>query len=191
MRAPQRRRQIRFRQSNKAALDAEQTADCRGLNGRRHATSAARNTKNNKTEAPGPGQNGGAKALVPRHVDEPEHQAVGRRQVGEAEIDRDPPLLLLLEPVGVDARERAHQRGLAVIDMARRADHHGPTSGNGMAARRSASAMPSASSAARAAARNGAASALPLACARSSQARPATGSRTTPDPIAQAAPSMA
>src|SRR5262249_17795414 len=110
-------------------------------------------------------------------------------------------LLLLLEPVGVDAGERAHQRGLAMIDMARRADDHGVASGNGisgdvasgngMAARCSAWATPSASSAARAAARNGAASALPPACARSSQARAATGSRATPDPIVQAAPSIA
>src|SRR5262249_56401898 len=118
---------------------------------------------NDKIDAAGAGQHGVDEALVPRHVDEPEHQAVGRWQVGEAEIDRDPPLLLLLEPVGVDAGERAHQRGLAVIDMARRADDHGTTSGNGMAAPPPAPPLPSASSAAPAAARNRAAAPLPPA----------------------------
>ena len=40
------------------------------------------------------------------------------RQVGEAEVDRDAALLLLLEPVGVGAGERAHERALAVVDVA-------------------------------------------------------------------------
>ena len=39
----------------------------------------------------------------------------------EAQVNRDPPPLFLLEPVGVDSRERAHQGRLAVIDMPRRA----------------------------------------------------------------------
>ena len=50
-------------------------------------------------------------------------------QVGEAEVDGDAAALLFLEAVGVDAGERLHQRGLAVIDMPGRAGDdvlHGP-----------------------------------------------------------------
>ena len=48
------------------------------------------------------------------------------RERREAEIDRDAPSLLLGQPVGIDAGERAHERGLAVIDVARGAEDHGP-----------------------------------------------------------------
>src|SRR5271166_2186234 len=68
--------------------------------------------------------------LVPGHVDETEDRSVGRGQVAEAEIDRNTPRLLLLEPVGVDSGEGAYKRRLAVVDMARRADDHaGPAAG--------------------------------------------------------------
>ena len=40
----------------------------------------------------------------------------------EAQVDGDAAPLLFLQAVRVDARERLHQRGLAVIDMAGRAD---------------------------------------------------------------------
>ncbi len=46
-------------------------------------------------------------------------------QVGEAEIDGDPALLLLLQPVGVGAGEGAHERALPVVDVARGADDEG------------------------------------------------------------------
>ena len=46
--------------------------------------------------------------------------------VREAEVDRDPARLLLREPVGVGAGERAHERALAVVDVARRPDDEGP-----------------------------------------------------------------
>ena len=41
------------------------------------------------------------------HIDEAEHRAVRCRQIGEAEIDGDAARLFLLEPVGIDAGERA------------------------------------------------------------------------------------
>ena len=104
-------------------------------------------------------------------------RAVGGRQVGEAEVDGDAARLLLLQPVGVDAGQRAHQRGLAVVDVAGGADDHGAGSGSGASAARRARPAASAVSAASAGRRNGSASALPPARARSSQARAATGSR--------------
>ena len=48
----------------------------------------------------------------------------GEVEVREAELDGDAALLLLLEPIGVDAGERAHQRRLAVVDVTGGADDH-------------------------------------------------------------------
>ena len=66
---------------------------------------------------------------MPGDVHHARHGAVGQRQVREPELDRDPAPLLLAETVGVDPGERAHERGLAVIDVPGRADEeaiHGP-----------------------------------------------------------------
>jgi len=42
--------------------------------------------------------------------------------MGEAEVDRHPSALFLLEPVGVDAGEGFDQCALAVVDVTRGAD---------------------------------------------------------------------
>ena len=60
--------------------------------------------------------------LMAGHVDEAEAQRGRERQVREAEVDGDAAPLFLFEAVGVDAGERLHQRGLAVIDVAGGAD---------------------------------------------------------------------
>ena len=53
--------------------------------------------------------------------------AAARRQLERrvAELDRDPARLLLRQPVGVHAGERAHEHGLAVIDVAGCAERQG------------------------------------------------------------------
>ena len=45
-----------------------------------------------------------------------------RSRWAKPEVDGDPALLLLLQPVGVGAGERAHERALAVVDVAGGAD---------------------------------------------------------------------
>src|SRR5262249_2166160 len=59
--------------------------------------------------------------LMARHVNEAEMN-VADGQVGEADVDRDAPLLLFLQTVGVNSRQRLDERSLAVIDVAGRAD---------------------------------------------------------------------
>jgi hypothetical protein len=49
-------------------------------------------------------------ALVAGHVDEAEPAAVAEAQAGEAQVDRQPAFLLLLEPVRIDAGQRLDQR---------------------------------------------------------------------------------
>ncbi len=48
--------------------------------------------------------------------------------IGKAEIDRQPALLLLGQPIGVDPRQGPHQRGLAVVDMAGGGEDHSRSS---------------------------------------------------------------
>src|SRR5205814_4455999 len=69
-------------------------------------------------------------ALMARHVDEAELAAVTEVAVGVAEVDRDAARLLLLQAIGIDAGQRLHQRGLAMVDVARGADDHGWSSAN-------------------------------------------------------------
>ena len=61
-------------------------------------------------------------ALVARHVDEREPPSVRQIEGCVAELDRDAARLLLGQPVGVLARERAHERRLPVVDVTRGAD---------------------------------------------------------------------
>ena len=65
-----------------------------------------------------PGQHVADEPLVPGHVDEREPPARRQRRPGEAEVDGEPAPALLRPPVGLHAGERAHQRGLAVVDVA-------------------------------------------------------------------------
>src|SRR3954451_2479107 len=61
--------------------------------------------------------------VVAGHVDEVELGPVSEPQVRIADVDRHPARPLFGQPIGVDARERAKQARLAVIDMARGPDH--------------------------------------------------------------------
>ena len=59
-------------------------------------------------DARGPGQHVADEALVARHVDEAETDAV-LLQVSKAEVDADAAFLFFLQPVGVDSRQCAHK----------------------------------------------------------------------------------
>ena len=54
----------------------------------------------------------------------PSTDAVGGRQIGKSEIDRDAARLLFLEAIGIDTSQRAHKGRFAVIDVASRPDDH-------------------------------------------------------------------
>ena len=42
--------------------------------------------------------------------------------MGKAQLDADAAGLFFRKPIGIDPRQQAHQRGLAVVDVAGRAD---------------------------------------------------------------------
>ena len=77
--------------------------------------------EDDRVNAAGSGEHVPDEAFVPRHIDKSHLRGV-MREVREAEIDRDPTLLLLLQAVRIDSRERPDQSALAVIDVSRRAD---------------------------------------------------------------------
>jgi hypothetical protein len=63
--------------------------------------------------------------LVTRHVDERDPDSLPLR-VRESEIYRDPATLLFRKTIGVDAGQRADERGLPMVDVPRRPDHESP-----------------------------------------------------------------
>ncbi len=144
-----RRGEIDLGERDDAAGDAEQVDDGEMLAGLRHDAVVGGDHQQHEIDAGGAGQHVVDEFLVPRHVDEAEHGAVRRRQIGKAEIDGNAARFFFLEPVGIDAGQRAHQRGLAVVDMAGGSDDHGAGSGKGAPARRSASAICAGESASR------------------------------------------
>ena len=72
------------------------------------------------------GQHVRQKPLVTGDIDKPQLGAVRQFRIGKAEIDRHPAPLFLGQAVGIDAGQRAHQRRLAVIDMAGGREDHRP-----------------------------------------------------------------
>jgi hypothetical protein len=87
----------------------------------RHHRLVRRDHEEDGVDPAGAGEHVADESLVTGHVDERNPHVLPLR-VREAEIDRDAPPLLLRQPVGVDPRQRAHERGLPVVDMPRRAD---------------------------------------------------------------------
>ncbi|CAB3927484.1 hypothetical protein LMG26858_06027 [Achromobacter anxifer] len=111
-------------QRHRAARHAQQGQDGQVFARLRHDAVVRRHHQQAEIYAGGAGRHGVHQLFVARHVDETQHLAVGQRRVGVAQLDGDPARLFFLEPVGIDARQRPHQRGLAMVDMARRADDH-------------------------------------------------------------------
>src|SRR5262245_33859081 len=63
-------------------------------------------------------------SLVPRHVDKADAH-ITQIKIGETNVDRDAASFLFRQPICIDARQRAHQRRLAMVDMAGGADDDG------------------------------------------------------------------
>jgi hypothetical protein len=80
--------------------------------------SVAATTNTHADTPPTPGEHVAQELHVAGHVDEAEFGTGRQRRVRETEVDGEPASLLLLEPVGIGAGEREHQRRLAVVDVA-------------------------------------------------------------------------
>ncbi len=115
---------IDFGDDDDAIRYAEQVDDRQMFAGLRHDAVVGGDNKQREVNAACAGQHGMHETLVTGNVDEAEDVAVSDRKIGEAEVDRDPACLLLLQPIGIDTRQGFDERGLAMIDMTGGADDH-------------------------------------------------------------------
>ena len=107
-----------------AAFDPEQGADVEVLARLGHDPFVGGNDEKNHVDAGGAGHHVLDEFLVARHIDDSEGIAVFEGKGSKAQFDRDPPLLLLLQPVRVHAGEGLDERSLPVIDMTCRAQNN-------------------------------------------------------------------
>ena len=112
---------VDLRQRHEAVADAQQGEDVEVLAGLGHDAVVGGHHEDHAVHAAGAGDHGLDEVLVAGHVDDADLH-VGDRAGGEAQVDRHAPLFLLLQPVGLAAGERLDQGGLAVVDVAGRAE---------------------------------------------------------------------
>ena len=103
----------------------EKAADVEMLARLRHHPLVRGDDEQDDVDPRRPGHHRPDEPLVSRHVDDAGERSRGERESGEPELDRDPPLLLLLQPVGVGAGQRAHEGTLPVVDVTGGPEDHG------------------------------------------------------------------
>ena len=111
--------EIRLGQHDEPARDAEQLADREMLPRLRHHALVGRDDQHDEVDPADARQHVLHEPLVPGDVDDAERQALAEVEVGEADVDGDAALLLLLEAIGVDPGQRQDQARLAVVDVSR------------------------------------------------------------------------
>jgi hypothetical protein len=125
------RHQVALAQRHHTALQAQQVQDRQVFLRLRHRTVVGCHHQHHMVDASGAGEHVAHQLLVAGHVDEAENVAVGQLLVGEAQVDGDAAFLLFLQSVGIDAGQRLHQRGLAVVDVSCGSYDHGGSRGCG------------------------------------------------------------
>jgi hypothetical protein len=100
------------------------------LAGLRHHRFVSGDVQHDQIHAADACQHVADEALMARDVNERQGDALLER-VREPQIDGDAARLFLLEPIGVGAGQREHERALAVVDVSGRSDNdvfdHGST----------------------------------------------------------------
>ena len=92
----------------------------------RHDGLVGGDNQQGQIDTPDPGQHVVDEVLVARHVDYAHLVAIGEAQPGESKVNGQPPLLLLAEPVRVDASQRLDEGRFAMINVPGGADYvHG------------------------------------------------------------------
>ncbi|MPM69966.1 hypothetical protein SDC9_116914 [bioreactor metagenome] len=115
---PLRIHHIGLRDDHKAVLNAKQSQNAQMLHGLGHKSLIRSHHQHGKVNAAGARQHIFDKFLVARHVYDARLRPVPKIQMGEAQLDGDASLLLLLKAVGVDAGQGLDEQSLAVVHMA-------------------------------------------------------------------------
>ena len=114
---------VAVRQHDEAVAHTEQLEDHQVFFALRHPSLACRHHEEHHVHRTDAREHVLEKPHVSRHVDEADLGARRERGEREAEIDREAARLLFGEAIGIGAREREHQRRLAVVDVTRRRDY--------------------------------------------------------------------
>ena len=160
--------------------DLEELADGEVLPGLGHHALVGGDHEHDEVDPAHPGQHVLHEPLVAGHVDDAEGELGAEGQVGEADVDGDPALLLLLQAVGVDAGEGVDEGRLPVVDVAGGARDDVPGGGRssiGAPGRQGLTSHPSAAMAAARRAASPSATVRQSSRRRPSATRPITGGR--------------
>jgi hypothetical protein len=114
--------QIRFRDDDDAARDAQELADVEVLAGLRHHRFVGGHNQQHAIDAADTGEHRSDEALVAGDVDKGDAGGADDG-VRKAQLDGDAAGLLFLQAIGIDPGQRADERALAVIDVAGGSDH--------------------------------------------------------------------
>ena len=136
---------VHLRQRDDALLDPEQAQDLQVLVGLRLRPLPRVDDEQEEVDPRRARDHRPDEPLVPRHVDDREARPVRKLELRVAECDRDPAPLLLGQPVGVGARQRLDEAGLAVVDVPGRPQRE-PTGGRHEARQLSTAAATAATS---------------------------------------------
>ena len=115
--------QVGLCHGNDQALHAEHAKDSQVLHRLGHDAVVGGHHEQGHVDAGGTGHHLAHEALVAGHVHHAHRAAAGQLELGKAELDGDAAALFLLQAVRVGAGEGAHEGGLAVVDVACRAEH--------------------------------------------------------------------
>src|SRR5213078_194297 len=115
--------QVPFGDDGNAAAHPEQLDDGEVLLGLRHEPLVGRHHEQGDVDAGRTCQHVADEPLVSRDVYDAGLDVVAEGEWREAQVDRDPPALLLLPPVRIDAGEGLDERRLTVVDVTGGADY--------------------------------------------------------------------
>jgi hypothetical protein len=101
--------QIALGERDHAMPDREQVHDGEVLVRLRHRPLVGRDDEEHGIDAVYTGKHVLEEALMARDIDDPHVASAGEVEEGEAEVNRHPPALLLLEPIRIDAGQGLHQ----------------------------------------------------------------------------------
>ncbi len=102
----------------------EKAADVEMLARLRHHPLVRRDDEQDDVDPRRSGHHRPDEPLVSRHINDAGERSRREGEAGEPEFDRDPPLLLLFQTVGIGAGQRAHEGTLPVVDVPGRPEDH-------------------------------------------------------------------
>ena len=119
----ERRQQIGLRERDHPSANAEQPEHVEVLGGLRHRSLVRRDAKDRDVDAESRADHGAQEPFVARDVDDSGGPDCRQLEVRVPRFQGDATPFLFRKAIGVDSRERLHQRRLPVVDVSGGTDH--------------------------------------------------------------------